>query len=68
MRGYLAQLRRVAAEQAHWRADMLSLHGLLPGAMIDELLDMGPDGVEQVCTLAQMTDDELSRVAALYAR
>lgn len=68
MKGYLARLRLVVAEQAHWRADMLSLHGLLPDEMIDELLDLGPDGVEQVCTLAQMTDDELSRAAALYAR
>lgn len=68
MKGYLAQLRRVAAEQAHWRADMLSLSDRLPAAMLDDLCDLGPEGVAQVCALAEMTDDELSRVAALYAR
>jgi hypothetical protein len=65
---YLAQLRRIAATQVHWRADVLSLRDRLPAPMLDDLCDLGPDGVDQVCALSEMADDELSRVVDLYAR
>lgn len=76
---YIASLEQQVKAQEAWAANMEALSARvnerLPAdmrdtanAMIDELLDLGPEGAAQVQLLHDMSDAELRKVVELYGR
>lgn len=74
---YIAQLQAQVDAQTQWEANMVSLTertrrgmgGEMRAAateMIDELLELGPAGAEQVALLNSMTNEEFTKVVELW--
>lgn len=77
--GYIEQLRKQVEAQEQWAANLETISSrvadTLPAdmqtaaqAMIDELINLGPEGAAQVQLLASMTDGELAEVVGLWKR
>jgi len=66
--GFIEQLRQQAEAQEQWAANLQELAARGVGGMINELAAMGPEGAEMVALMADMTDEELKEVVALWGR
>lgn len=75
---YIAQLEAQVAAQEAWETNILDITrrtregmtGDMAAAadqMIDELIELGPEGAAQVQLLKDMSDEELARVVTLYS-
>ena len=78
-RQYIGQLQKQVQAQESWASNMTALSGRvnkrLPAdmrdaanAMIDELIQLGPEGAAQVKLLHDMSDAQLAKVVGLYGR
>ncbi|WP_402465802.1 phage tail tape measure protein [Isoptericola aurantiacus] len=76
---YIAQLREQVEAQENWASNMERLskrvNNKLPAdmrdtanAMIDELMELGPEGAAQVEVLEGMSNKQLEKVVGLYGR
>ena len=76
---FIAQLQRQVDAQENWADNLLDLslqiNTQLPedmrdtaNKMVDELVDLGPKGAEQVALFADMSDAELAEVVDLWGR
>jgi tape measure domain-containing protein len=76
---YIRELRRQVEAQEEWAANMTALTERAgadmtgemrkaANAMIDELLELGPQGAAQVALLRELSDKEFATVVELYAR
>jgi TP901 family phage tail tape measure protein len=76
---YIGQLEAQVQAQEAWASNMSELSGRLAEkmpadmqfaaqAMIDELVELGPEGAAQVQLLHDMSDEELAKVVELYDR
>lgn len=76
---YIAQLQAQVDAQANWETNVVALtqrarDGMAgamteaANAMIDELIQLGPEGAAQVALLASMTDAEFAQVVTLWGQ
>jgi TP901 family phage tail tape measure protein len=76
---YIGQLEAQVEAQEAWATNMSEISGRLAEkmpadmqgaaqAMIDELVELGPEGAAQVQLLHDMSDEELAKVVELYDR
>lgn len=76
---YIAQLKAQVDAQSDWEANMLAIAKRVNigmtgemrdagNAMIDELLDLGPEGAAQVALLESMTDKQFAKVVSLWSQ
>ncbi|MCV2395918.1 phage tail tape measure protein [Actinotalea sp. M2MS4P-6] len=76
---YIAQLQAQVDAQAAWEQNLLDISGRVRDGMtgdmrtaaeqmIDELLNLGPDGAAQVQLLHDMTDEQFAKVVELWSQ
>lgn len=70
---FLSQLRVLDATQRAWQWDMATLKSRLGQEatgrnIVDDLIDLGPDGVEQVRAMVTMDDETLRALVDEWER
>ncbi|WP_405149428.1 phage tail tape measure protein [Sphaerisporangium sp. NBC_01403] len=65
---YLRELEKQVKDQEKWADNLISLAGRVPGAMLDELIKLGPGGAKVVAMASQMSDVELKKFIELHGR
>lgn len=63
---YLAELQKMADDQAAWETNMLLLSGRVSQGVLDELARLGPEGAPLVAQLVTASDEQLAQLEGIY--